>query len=280
VLSGSTSVLADPKAVGKLIGACDLLIVDHYGLNACWETPMRQWAKRILVIDDLADRTHDCDVLLDQNAGRTVNDYAGLVPPYAALLIGTRFALLRPQFAALRPASLNRRHEQPARRLLISLGLSDPRNLTSLVLDKLADAAVATELDIVLGSSAPFLRAVREKVTRMPSASLAVDVAFMAERMAAADLAVGAAGSSSWERCCMGLPTIVMIAADNQRLAAHSLALAGAVMLLDEAEYGTVASCVQTLLADQALRLRMAKAAAAICDGLGAQNVSNAIGAL
>jgi len=87
----------------------DWLIVDHYALDVRWERSLRSRCRRLMVIDDLADRIHDCDLLLDQNLGREPRDYAGLVPDCSAILVGPRFALLRPEFAALRDYSLNRR---------------------------------------------------------------------------------------------------------------------------------------------------------------------------
>jgi UDP-2,4-diacetamido-2,4,6-trideoxy-beta-L-altropyranose hydrolase len=217
----------------------DWLVVDHYALDHQWEQALRCSARRIMVIDDLADRPHDCDLLLDQNLGRTAEDYAGLLPPYATLLIGPQYALLRPEFAALRPYSLARRaHNPQLKRLLITMGGVDKDNVTGKVLDALTACALPPDLRItvVMGPHAPWLAEVRARAAQMPWATeVLVGVNNMAQLMADSDLAIGAAGSTSWERCCLGLPTIQVVLAENQKLIAHALVNAGAAMTADVA---------------------------------------------
>src|SRR5512138_3242801 len=123
---------------------CDWLIVDHYGRDRHFESACRPWARRILAIDDLADRPHDADLLLDQTLNRAEEAYDGLVPPRCRLVLGTRYALLRPEFSRLRPAALKaRREDGGALRLLVSLGGTDPDNVTSQVLAAMAESGMA-----------------------------------------------------------------------------------------------------------------------------------------
>jgi UDP-2,4-diacetamido-2,4,6-trideoxy-beta-L-altropyranose hydrolase len=191
---------------------------------------MRASCRRLLVIDDLADRPHDCDLLLDQNLGRRAEEYRELLPPGAQTLIGPHYALLRPEFAALRAESLARREHPHLRHLLITMGGVDKDNATGAVLAALDDCNLPTDLRItvVLGPHAPWLAQVQARAAAMsrPTRVLA-GVSNMARLMADADLAIGAAGSTSWERCCLGLPTILLVLAENQRLIAQSLAQAG-----------------------------------------------------
>ena len=261
-----------------LAGGCDLLVVDHHGRDAAFERACRPQARRIMAIDDLADRRHDCDILLDQTAGRRAADYAGLVPPSCRLLMGSSHALLRPQFRAARAGALERRgHGGPVRRILVSLGASDPEDATSRVLDGIAASGVEAAIDVVLGAGAPHLAAVRERLAGLPQAAvLHHAVSNMAALMADADMAIGAAGTTSWERCCLGLPSLTVITADNQRDVAAALEDAGAARLVGAAD---IADAVATLAGDADARAAMAISAAGLCDGRGLDRVVLALGA-
>ncbi|HTH15906.1 MAG TPA: UDP-2,4-diacetamido-2,4,6-trideoxy-beta-L-altropyranose hydrolase, partial [Magnetospirillum sp.] len=270
------TVLADdgmPGAIaGAVCGKADLLVVDHYRLDEGYERAARAHARHVLVLDDLADRRHDCDILLDQTCGRSAADYRPLVPAHCRLLTGSRFSLLRPAFRSSRAASLARRREGVSR-VVVSLGGTDPDNVTPRILDALADLPLA--IDVVMGGGAPHLEAVRAAVARLPSARLHVNVADMATLLAQADLAIGAAGTSAWERCCLGLPTIVVVLADNQRLIARNLAEAGAALVVSP-EPSELRAALRQLQAPGALA-RMSEAAAAVCDGDGVARLCDTI---
>lgn len=218
----------------------DWLVVDHYALDARWENAMRRHCRRVMVIDDLADRRHDSDLLLDQTLGRDPAAYANLVPKGCMMVCGSSFALLRPEFANMRPHSLQRRSGiDQIRHLLITLGGVDRENVTCDILTHLSASELPPEcrITIVMGQSAPWLDLVRQTAMAMPwPVTVLAGAHNMAELMADSDLAIGAAGSTSWERCCLGLPTVQVILAENQRLAAASLASAGAVIQLDQGE--------------------------------------------
>ncbi len=213
----------------------DWVVVDHYGLDRIWETALRGTVPHIIVIDDLANRSHDCDLLLDQNLGRKPADYYDLVPPSAKILAGPQYALLRPEFAAARPAALKRREGGTLSRLLISLGGSDPDNLTGRVLSILNDLVLpeGARITAVLGALAGRLDAVRAFAGTMQyPTEVLVDVRDMAGLMSECDLAIGAAGATAWERCCLGLPSLVVVLAENQRPGAEALARAGLATLV------------------------------------------------
>ena len=213
----------------------DWLVVDHYALDAQWEHTLSGAVDKIMVIDDLANRPHECVLLLDQNLGRVASDYDGLLPAECLRLIGPRHALLRPDFAALRAQSLSRRKTPELKRILISLGGVDRTNVTGQVLKALAHSSLpaSTELDIIMGASAPYLKAVRQQADHLPfKANVSVNVFDIAERMCEADLAIGAAGSTSWERCCLGVPTILLAIADNQNMVNQALIAQGAAVEL------------------------------------------------
>lgn len=215
----------------------DCLIVDHYALDARWESQMRSVCQKIVVIDDLADREHDCDILLDQNLGTTEADYSNLVPTHCIKLIGPKFALLRPEFAQWREYSLQRRHGNCLRKILVSMGGIDQFNVTSIVLKALSKINVldGVQVFVVMGDNAPFLDDVRSICQEMLiSTTVLTNVNNMAELMANSDLVIGAVGATTWERFCLGIPSICIPVAHNQEKLASFLALNGLVYLIND----------------------------------------------
>ena len=224
------------QTIGSLSSMPDLLVVDHYALDFRWEVQLSSAVKSIFVIDDLANRAHECTFLLDQNLGRTARDYRGLVSADSKLLIGPRFALLRPEFALLRDKSLARRQSGEIKRILIFFGGVDLLNFTGQVLEAIAGLVHEQELevDIVMGASAPNIQNVIDQAGRQPfHTTVSVNVSNMAERMCLADLSIGAVGSTSWERCSLGLPSLLMVLADNQKAVAEALMEAGAAIVVN-----------------------------------------------
>lgn len=258
----------------------DWLVFDHYALDAGWARLLRPACRRLLVIDDLANREHECDLLLDQNLGRQPADYAGRVPPHTQLLTGPRHALLRPEFAQLRPPSLARRAHLKIAHLLISLGGVDAGNASGQVLQALLSLPAQAwpglrRISVVLGPFAPGLASVRALASALPwPTTVEVNPPHLAALMADSDLALGACGSSAWERCCLGLPTIALVLADNQRAGATALAGAGAVALIEPGDNlaQDLHQAMAALHCPAALQA-MQQAAATIADGSGADRV-------
>lgn len=287
VLHGDTEAESDEMAAALGAGGADVIVVDHYKRDHRFEAACRAFAAHIAVIDDLADRRHDADLLLDQTLGRTASDYRPLVPQQCRLLCGPRHALLRDAFARRRRATLARRRVvAPVRRILIAMGAADSGNLTSVALDAFCQIAPrlgrTPAIDIVLGASSPHLAAVRRRLEENPAARVHVGVRgeAMAALMADADLAIGAGGTTSWERCCLGLPSVVVVMADNQATIAANLDAAGACRCIGATaaiRIESLAAAVGELCRDAAQRLAMSKAAAAVCDGLGTASVVAAI---
>jgi len=256
----------------------DLLVVDHYGLDARWERSLRPICKRIMAVDDLANREHAVDVLLDQNLGKSPQDYEGRVPHSCKLFLGPSFALLRPEFSAQRRASLRRRQEGQLRKVLVTMGGVDLENSTAMVLEALNAWGPPASLDVtvVLGPTFPWADHVLQQVKRLSfNSEVKVNVRDMAELMRDADLAIGAAGSTSWERCCMGLPTLQLVLAENQRPIADALGRAGAAHLLDPvALRSSLVAAMEQLIGDTTMLLRMSNIAAQLVDGHGAERVA------
>ena len=258
----------------------DWLVVDHYALDARWEEALRPQAHRIMAIDDLADRPHACDLLLDQNLGRSKQDYDGLLKGKTTTLVGPHYALLRPEFAALRAHSLARRQSNPQlRRLLITMGGVDKDNATGQVLAAVQNSNLLPTgvlVTVVMGPHAPWLAQVQAQATQMPWPNeVLVGVENMAQLMAESDLAIGAAGSTSWERCCLGVPTIQVALAQNQIAIAQGLSRVGAALMLPgQAIAQTLPGLIGTFAsADQLYAVSLA--ASGVTDGQGALFVSD-----
>lgn len=225
------------RALGQM--CLDWMVVDHYALDRRWEQALHPRCRRMMVIDDLADRPHDCDVLLDQNLGRSADDYSGLVPEFATLFIGPRFALLRPEFARLRSESLARRERPVLREMIITMGGVDKDNATGQVLQALEGCELpkCLQITVVMGAKAPWLEEVRAQAALMRwPVQVLVGVTDMARLMVNSDLAIGAAGSTAWERCCLGLPTLLLLLADNQRSGVTALQNAKAALVIERVD--------------------------------------------
>jgi UDP-2,4-diacetamido-2,4,6-trideoxy-beta-L-altropyranose hydrolase len=257
--------------------AFEAVAIDHYALAASEHAAISQ-GRPTLVIDDLADRPLAADLVLDAGPARKAVDYLGLAPESARLLLGPAFAPVRPEFAALRATALAWRGE-PVQRILVSLGLTDLDAITSRLVERIRPRATDIGLDIVLGADAPSLPGLSKVARRDSRLLLHVATPHMARLTAEADIAVGAPGSSTWERCVLGLPSITVILAENQRPAAKALADREAALVLDLADTGFEAAfdhALWRLLRDADLRRRMAANSATLCDGEGAGRVADA----
>jgi UDP-2,4-diacetamido-2,4,6-trideoxy-beta-L-altropyranose hydrolase len=259
----------------------DMVVVDHYKMGAAEETELRGLHRRIAVIDDLADRRHDADVLIDPGFGRRREHYAELVRETCLTLIGPGHALVRPEFAQARPRALSRRaRHDPVRRVLVSFGLTDVGGVTGRVVAALAGKIGDARLDVALGPGAPSLEALAALAADDRRIHLHVDVQDMVALAAEADAALGAGGSSVWERACLGLPTATIVLADNQAEMIARLAQAGAALALDARTADFEAALAQTwdsLIGDRELRWRLSERSSELCDGRGAERVADAI---
>jgi len=267
--------LEDGEATNEALGTIDWLVVDHYLLDQRW-TGGRYYNPKALVIDDLANRHYGCTLLVDQTLGRLASDYRDLVPAAARVLAGSAYALIRPEFQRERERALQRRREdRPARCVLVSMGTTDPDGITTQIVRSVLENAPECAVDVVLATGAQSLPIVEELARRHPEVTIHVDSHHMARLMLDAYIAIGAAGTTSWERCCLGLPTIALVLAENQRPSAAALAKAGAVISVERAE--DVGLALRQLL-DQPHRLsQMSAAAFPITDGQGAARVASAI---
>lgn len=261
---------ADAEFTARVVrdAQADWLIWDHYGLDGRWVRAARvAWPDmRVLVLDDLDDRDLASDLVLDPaRMGSAARKH-----PVPAALDGPQFALLRPEFAALRPAALARRGG-PVRRVLILPGMMDAAGLAPAALRALDGTGLQAE--VVMGSASQSVGEVQAMVAGREGWTLTLDATDMAQRMVDADLCIGAGGGTAWERCCMGLPSVVVAVADNQVVGIDVLAKAGAVV---PTSLDGLAAALERALADAPA---LSAQAARLCDGQGAARVMDAIGA-
>lgn len=266
--------LAETQLALSTAAPPDWLVVDHYGLPAEWEAIFRGDGLRVAAIDDI-ERPHQCDVLLDQNLATPIDRYADRVPAACRRLLGPRYALLRPEFAESREP---RRFDGALRDVLIGFGGSDPTDETrKAVRAFLAAPLPGVTATVVVGTGYRHWDELRREFGRNERLHLVRDSHRISDLMARADLAVGAAGSSCWERAALALPSLVIVQADNQEALADSLARYGCHLLLGRSASVTPADIAAglTLLAGNApLRESLARRAQTLCDGRGAQRVA------
>jgi UDP-2,4-diacetamido-2,4,6-trideoxy-beta-L-altropyranose hydrolase len=258
------------------------IVADHYGLDSRWEAQLlvglsgSDAALKLLVIDDLADRTHQADLLLDQNffGEATHQRYQDLVPKQCRQFMGPHYALLGLEYAQLHPL-VPPRNEM--RRVLVFFGGVDPTNLTGRALEALLDPVLAhLAVDVVLGLQSPHRQAVEELVARRPHTTLHGPLPSLAGLIARADLAIGAGGATTWERACLRLPSLVVAIAVNQLPLSEALDQAGHLKLLDDGASVTaeqIRSAMLTLIAEA----KPGKPSIALTDGWGAPRLAMAM---
>lgn len=258
----------------------DWLIVDHYGLDQEWEHALCRNVGHILVIDDLANRRHDADLLLDQNYAESPGErYAALLPQSATRLLGPRYALLRPEYARYRRE--RRPRGSRVHRVLVFFGGTDPDDLTGRTLTALDDPRlVHLQLDLVVGANNPQRDKLAARIAARPGSVLHGPRPHLADLMSEADLAIGAGGATLWERCCVGLPSLVASIAENQRPACMALAAREVIDYLghhDRVSQDTVRTGLQRLIQFPAKLQTLTANSTTLVDGRGVVRVIQAI---
>ena len=252
----------------------DWLVVDHYAIDQRWEKKLRKLANRILVIDDLADRQHDCDLLLDQNFYQEMDTrYIGKVPQNCKLLLGPTYALLREEFREARMSVKPRTGE--IKKVLVFFGGVDIENLTTMALKALIVLNLDLQVDVVIGRGHPHIQEI-EVLCKLHNFSCHIQTKHMAVLMARADLAIGAGGSSNWERCCLGLPSIVIATAKNQIFISKELNTLNACIYLgwfENVNSVMLQNTIISLIYSSSTLRSISNKAIALVDGNGAINV-------
>jgi len=251
----------------------DWLIVDHYALDQTWEHKMRGYFRGLMAIDDLADRQHDCDILLDQNFYINNDErYIGKLKSDCTKILGPEYALLRPEFYLAREKLVKK--TSAVSLVLIFFGGSDNSNQTLKVLNALKLCGdLNLKIVVVLGSNYSHKESIREYVLQMGQQITLYDgVSNFSELMAQADLFIGSAGVTTWERCCLGLPSLVITVAMNQVEPTQQLDGLGVLKFLGQSNSLTVEQISEGILefiSDRSRLGEMATKAKELVDGLG-----------
>jgi len=267
---------SDANATCETAQTSDWVVVDHYGMDDRWETQVRKSGSRILVIDDLANRRHDCDILVDAGRAPGSDAYRDLLSPASAVLMGPRYSILRREFRAPR----RRAPRTGKKNILVFFGSADGPELTIPVLEALAgvDCRASLNVHVVVTDANPRRRQIR----RFEGVIVHDNVPNMAALLGGMDMAIGAAGVSMWERCRMGVPSLTVAVNDNQKPGLEIAASAGAVipLALEDARSSRILhETVSAFVANRNALEAAGSAARQLVDGLGARRVAQAIGA-
>jgi UDP-2,4-diacetamido-2,4,6-trideoxy-beta-L-altropyranose hydrolase len=224
----------------------DWLIVDHYELDYTWEDRLIPYTKKIMVIDDLANRSHNCNVLLDQNLFKDIsNRYQGKLPESCIQLLGPKYALLQSDYIQLRKQVQLRK--QPPSNILIFFGGVDQYNLTGLTLLALKSVNTLFNIDVVISKQSPHYEKIKNQTYGASNVKLNSDLPSLAFLILKADLVIGAGGSTTWERFCLGLPSLVITLAGNQRVVNKYLHQLGLIDLIGDVEVVTKTDIVAAI---------------------------------
>ena len=263
---GATQEQDSDQTIKVIPQNTDLIIVDSYALDEKWHKKLRPYTKKLMVIDDLANRQFDCDMLLNQNLDACIKDYEDKTPNGCELFLGCDYALLRPEFQNLREKSLiKRKKTNEIKNILISMGGNDAENKTYDILQNISDDL---NIVVILGGQSQHNRMIKNYAKTKNNIKVVIDADNMPELMLDADLAIGAGGSTSWERCCLGLPTLLYVLAENQRKIAENLEQFGAVKIVNNLKVN-----LQNILNNLIIWQVMSERAQSICDGMGVKRI-------
>ena len=267
---------AQTRSAIEASGGTDWLVIDHYALDWRWEEALGALAGEIVVIDDLADRNHRCRTLLDQNLVDGMADrYEARVPPATGLLLGPRYALLQPLYARLHAEATARKG--PVSRLLVYFGGSDLNDLTGRTLAAFRRLnRTDIEVDLVIANGSPHMASICRQTDGLGNVHIHQGLPSLAEIMARADIAIGAGGATVWERLCLGLPSLVVTIAENQRSIAEELHRRALIRYLGHHDTVDV-SDLERVLADVLGRdsdEQWSQRCLAVVDGAGAARVA------
>lgn len=262
------------RAIGD--APVDWIIVDHYAIDSRWEKILNSRCKRLLVIDDLANRSHVCNVLIDQNLNENLNTrYDGKVPQGCVCLLGPKYAILRPEFSKHRQHSLDRRIKPKLENLLIFLGGSDPNNETTKVVQGVIAAKRKWKsIDIVIGAEFQFGSILTDHLKLINSSRLHVQTSEMAKLMTRSDFAITAGGSVTWEKCVLGLPSLVTVQGENEyplAIKMNELKAQKTIGIYEKITIECYATEIDSIQSNS--MIEMSKVAQELCDGHGADLV-------
>ena len=227
ICSTYESISELPNIISKL-DIIDLLIIDDYSVNKEIENNCRKYANKIVVIEDIPYKFHDCDVLIDQTLGREAEEYDSLLPKNTLRLVGSKYALLRKDFLNFRYKCWRKKKiAKKNKSILISYGSLDEHDLVCKTIDVINNGKLDIDINIIISSASKFIDKIKKYQTKNNNINLYIDIKNVPEIISNSDLAIGSAGLSSLERCCLGLPSLIIETSDNQKELSKSLNKSG-----------------------------------------------------
>ena len=264
------------KIITSFEDSTSWLLVDHRKLDIQWEKTLRKFVQKIIVIDDLANKKHDCDMLIDQNLYEKMDErYKKLVSKNCKKLLGPKYALLRSEFSDLRQKPIKNRIE--LQNILISFGGTDPSNETRKVLEALKILNLKNvQINVVTTSVNPFKDEIKQLCSSMTGVNFHCDVDKIGALMSTSDLAIGAGGSTTWERCCLGLPSLVSVISEDQLECTKIMDKEGCIIYLGLAENLTITDYVEKIKNINIKHLqKMSELNLKFVDGQGCKRITN-----
>ena len=259
--------------IKKHSGSKNILIVDNYQLSKKWETDVKPFVHKLIVIDDLSNRSHNCDLLIDQNLHTKVNGlYKGLIPSNCIKLIGPKFSMIRKEFRMMRKSVKPRTF--PIKKILVSFGGSDTKNQTSVALNSIKKMNGKINVDVVVGKANKCKKTLKIFCNKNKHFTYHEQIDNIADLMLSSDLSIGSSGSTTWERCCLGLPAIVSISSNDQRDIANSLSRKKCIINLGDVKKLKESSYINVITNLKKNDLRnMSKNSMSLVDGNGTQRI-------
>lgn len=273
---GADVVTDANETLAALAGeSLDWLIVDHYGIDERWERRARAICRKLMVIDDLADRAHDGDLLVDQNLVANARArYIGKLSEGCCLLLGPRYAMLEPIYAELHSQVVPR--HGVIRRVLVYFGGADSGNLTGKTISVfLALGYKDVELDVVINPKSSYAESIQRQTAGVGNIRLHMFLPSLAGLMRVADVSIGAGGMTTWERCCLGVPSYVITLADNQTAGAMELDRLGVIRWLGNANALSVEDLTKAFsdMLSKPSHTELSKRGHTLVDGLGCSRI-------
>ena len=259
--------------IKKHSGPKNILIVDNYQLSKKWETDVKPFVHKLIVIDDLSNRSHNCDLLIDQNLHTKVNGlYKGLIPSNCIKLIGPKFSMIRKKFRMLKKSVKPRTF--PIKKILVSFGGSDIENQTPVALNSIKKMNGKINVDVVVGKANKCKKTLKIFCNKNKHFTYYEQIDNIADLMLSSDLSIGSSGSTTWERCSLGLPAIVSISSNDQRDTANSLSKKKCVINLGDVKKVKESSYINAITNLKKNDLRnMSKNSMSLVDGNGTQRI-------
>lgn len=213
-------VLDDASLTSRILmsysGRAIALIIDHYDIDFEWISSVRPYCTKVVVIDDLANRKLDCDLLVNQVHNSDISDYRLIVPQDCQLLLGSNYTLLRPEFLANRMILLSKKPPTRVQKIHLLFGAGDPMSLCAIYACNILDTFADVELVINSSQHSSQLELLNSISNASGRVHHIVDSTDIAADMSQCQFAVGTPGMSTWERACLGIPSIQIGSSLNQ----------------------------------------------------------------